>query len=736
MRLFAPLALLLATASALPGAAGEVVPISADNLQFLEGGDIVIAAGSVELLWRDWEIRADELVLDRIEHLVTATGHVQVVTADHAVVAAAMTYDTEADTFVFRDARGYFPGEGGENFHFTAAVYRGNSGRFVLERSRLTTCGPGCNREYEIKSRKALVVPRKKIEVWGSVMRFGGVPAAYFPYLYLDLKERRGMVNITVGENQTEGKFVKSSWYYTVNEQLVGGLIYDWTEDKGTTKGFTNDYWLGLLGGLGSLFFTTSDEPDTGRTNQIIRLTQRFARGAVTGNLAANRNRTFLPTSSTISGSGRRDDDNASLSLVWAPESGHRLDISSNYRINRTSFSESENRSANLNFNGPIGSLDFRSRSTWSFRKTKGKGTADQDLRYNASLKGEAEGLIRSWTLAINHTYDPEGDKVTTDDNRPFNWELPSLTLGLSPAIWDNAVGDALLVNRVGLSLARRQGPFPATDSVLDTRLDVSQQARVDVGFLGTFSPRNTFTQNVYDSGDALYVVQPAATLSTPLGEGWTSTFSHQYRSQHGRNPLAAGNTSPSNSLSYNLGYRSGSGTDLRISSGYDFRRSNLRDPSLSYARTPSLNSRVTVSWGWSLLKDEPRDLSLRYQLMRRGRLDWSLNSTFQMEDWRFGLRHLQSRLRANLPEGFDLGMAMSWRQNDRDPFVEEILLTKTNCCTFWQLSWRELDRQLLFTFGITAFRDQPLGLTHGNEGFLFTQIPGSSEIGGGVGGN
>lgn len=729
--------LLLATVAVPAGlAAQESFPIKADILKFLDGGDIAIASGNVELFWRDWEIRADQLILDRVEHLVTATGHVQVVTRDHAVLAAAMTYDTETDEFVFQDARGYFPTDRGDNFYFTARTYRGHAGRFVLERSRITTCGPGCNKEYEIKSRKALVVPDKKVEIWGNVFYAGGIPVTYLPYLYLDIKNRRGMINITVGTNETEGNFVKTSYFYTVSDQLVGGLYYDTTEKQGDRMGFSNDYWLGLAGGLGSLFFTQSDGSDSGQTDQIIRVQQAFAKGDVTGNLNANRNRTFLPAGGVISGSGRRDDDNASLSLQWTPESGHRLSVNSSYRINRTAFTESDNRALALNFTGPIGSLDFRSRGDYSFRKTAGTGAGDQELRYNANLSGDGAGIVAGWEMDVNHTVDLDGDDYTADSNRPFNWELPSLGIRLAPEVWENPVGDALLINRVGLEVARRrQGPNPVTESVLDTRIDVSQQKRFELGWFGTFTPRNTFTQNFYDSGDAQYTVNPSATLQASHGGGWQSSWNHQYRSTHGRNPLSTANFSPTNSLSYTLGYRSTGGTDLRLSSGYDFRRNDLRDPSLSFAATPSLSTRVTVSWGYSLITDEPRDLSLRYQLLRRGRLDWSFNSTWQMADWDLGLRNFQSRLSARLPEGFSLGTSMSWRPNDRDPFLEEFLLTKTSCCTFWQLSWREFDRQLLFTFGISAFRDQPLGLTHGNEGFLFTQIPGQSAIGGGIGG-
>ncbi|MBC8515231.1 LPS-assembly protein LptD [bacterium] len=720
---------------------GEEAPIKAENLAFYEGGDVVIASGQVELSWREWEIEADELVLDYREHLITASGRVLVKKLDHVVVASTMVYNTKTDRFVFENARGYFPGEGEDAFYFKAEIYRGSSNRFILERAKLSSCGPSCNREYEISSRKALVVPKDHIEAWGDVLYLGGVPVGYFPYLYLDLKERKGTVNITVGKNKAEGTFVKSSWYYTVSEQFVGGVLYDWTQKKGTRRGLNNSYWLGALGGLGSLFFTTSNDPDAGQDNQVIQLSQAFRWGGLSGNISANRNRTFLVSGSSLSGSGRRDDDALTTSLNWAQGGGATTSLSGNWRENRTALSSTQTQSWNLNDSRKFGSLNWQSRSTYSFRKSQGGIPGDQDLRYTGTLSGRSEGWLRTWSLKASQTVDTDKDKVLTDESRPFNDEMPSLTLGFSPSLWDNRVGNALWVSRIGLTATRRRfgPPRPTVEdpnpnqNIFESQLQVSQQNAFDWGW-ATLTPRNAFTQTFYDTGDALFSVQPSMTLNVPHGDRWTTTLSHQYRASHGRNPRSAFNTSSTNSLSWQWGFSDRKGGSFRMTSGYDFRRNAVLDPSLSLTTTPSLHSRATLTWGWSLTNDEPRDLTVRYQLLKRGLMDWSMNMTWEMPDWAFALRSFQSRLTARLPQGFQVGLTAGWRPNDNSAIVDEILISKTNCCTFWQLSWREYDEAIQFTWGVSAFRDQPLGLSNGNEGFLLTQIPGASALEGGIG--
>tara|TARA_Y100000994_G_C15703147_1_gene446093 strand:- start:347 stop:2560 length:2214 start_codon:yes stop_codon:yes gene_type:complete len=713
----------------------DEVPIAAEKLEILDEGNLWIGIGGVSLSWEDWEISSDELVLDYIQKQIIANGNVLIEKPEYMVYAESMDYDTQADYFKFKNARGFFPGEKEHPFYFEAQSYEGRANAFVLKSSKMTTCLPPCNKEWELTSRKSYIVPKEKIEAWGAIFWMGGVPVMYFPYIYLDLKSRNGAINITVGKNDTEGKFVKSSWYYTVNPQFVGGLMYDWTEKKGDKKGLTSSYWSSLLGGLGSFLYNSSEDPGTNQKNQIANFKQQIKMGNFIGSMSYSKNDTYLPNS--FSGSERRNDENASFNLGWDQGNGAKTDINGSWRTNKNSFSDQKNYSLILKDNRKIGPVSWRSSGNFSSRDSLSQIAADEELQVTSTISGNASGYIKNWSLNFSKKLDPDGDSYTDDENRPFRDQLPSLKLGLSNSLWDNSIGRALGINRIafeasktkfGPAITTPQNPDPKTE-LGEAKITFSQNQVLSIGKHSSLTARNSLVQGVFDTGDAQYSIQPSFTLSLPLSSEWNTTFSHQYRDIHGTNPITTNIASKTNNLSWQTGFRSSLGTDFRFTTGFDFMKNSIYDPSLTYSSTPSKHSRLSLNWGWSLVNDQPRDLSLRMQTIKRGKLEWSMNTSWDMQDWGFKLKTLQSKVTAKLNTGFRIGLSMNHRFNSNDPLLDEVLVTKENCCTFWQLSWRRFDDVLMFTWGIKAFSDQPLGMAHGNEGFVVTTIPGQSQL-------
>jgi len=713
----------------------EDIPISAKKLEILNEGNLWVGIGEVSLSWEEWQINADELVLDYLSKKIIANGNVLIEKPEYMVYASSMNYDTEKDHFQFKNVKGFFPGEKEHPFYFEAKTYEGQSDSFVLKSSKMTSCLPPCNKEWELTSRKSYVVPNEKIEAWGAIFWMGGIPVMYFPYVYLDLKSRDGSINITIGKNNTEGKFLKSSWYYTVNPQFVGGLMYDWTEKKGDKKGLTSSYFSSLLGGLGSFLYNVSKDPGSSQKNQIATFKQQIKSGKVTGNISYNKNDTYLPNAS--SGTERRNDENASFNFGWDQSENAKTDFSGSWRANKNSFSDQKNYSLSIRDNRKIGNLSFRASGNFSSRDSSGYPSPDEELQMNSTLSGEGSGHLRNWSLNFSKKTDPDGNSYTDDENRPFRDELPSLKLGLANSLWDNSVGRALAINRISFEASRTkfgpvmptaQNPDPKTE-LTEAKMTFSQNQIIKISDNATLTARNSLVQGVFDTGDAQYSVQPAFTLNIPLSPEWNTTFSHQYRDIHGTNPISMNTASKTNNLSWQTGFRSVSGTDFRFTTGFDFLKNDIYDPSLTFSSTPSKHSRLSLNWGWSLANDQPRDLSMRMQTLKRGKLEWSLNTTWNMEDWGFKLRTFQSKITAKLNTGFRVGLSMNHRFNSTDPLLQEVLVTKENCCTFWQLSWRRFDDILMFTWGIKAFSDQPLGMAHGNQGFVVTNIPGQSQL-------
>ncbi|MHA2609458.1 MAG: hypothetical protein V2G48_02535 [bacterium JZ-2024 1] len=721
MRLFLPFFLLVLLPSTALAQLFQI-EFQAKTLQTLDEEKVVFGSDGVTLSFLETKIEADEVLVFREEARILCQGNVRMSRPGVGVLASSMLVDFTSGYFEMEQPSGFFSMEEFtyELLYFTGSRLRGDPNRFLIEDAVMTSCSANCPREYHLKASKVSVKPGKLMEAWNATFYIAGIPLLFFPYFVTDLKRRETGVDFLIGKNKTEGWFFRSNYTFLNKVPLIAAVTFDWMQKTGNKYGLSYQNKLKWFGDTqpGKYSYSSNENKRSRNKNTALIISQPFKWGNWMGNF--DYNRTFQYTQFNY-GTGRTETKRWGVKLN-APKGLGNFEYSQNEQgsgINRTGTS-------NLTLRFPKFHLFFLPASitfTGNRNKTGKNPSDDEGLLTITTQSQKARGIFSSWNLKWERKFDLDGSSYTQDNRVQLSDRLPEFTAMLNPKIFQGTfLGKSLFLSSGRLSISRwQQGPrsSPKKSSFAELTLEQGKQWSFWNKAV-QFTWRQSFAQTFFTTKDAKYSFRPSLNLDLNPMKIWNIKLGYTYSKERGGNPFATPLNGNQENLTVNSTFAKGKKWQFTSGTSYDLKSKRRQPISLSLRLNPSRNSLLNMSSSYNRITRDFGNISVQYNLTKVPRT--AFNFSLNYDSIKHKITQFNYQLNQQLPKGFFLSSKSAYNRPRGFRLFQEIILRKQNCCTYWQLSWNYLNKQILFNWGITAFPHDFFRLSHGNEGtFLNT---------------
>ena len=317
------------------------VRVKADNLKYDQEAGMITASGSVEIFFQDVTIESDFANIDTNSNIATAEGHVKIKRSDYDISSTSMTYDISNEVAVVLDLRTiFYPSDVRTNLYVAARNLTDLPDVKMGQYGSLTTCDYE-EPHYHIEARWFDYYPDDKLVAYWAIMYVGRIPTPFMtPYYVYNLKKKRSPYNFIYGQNDVEGRFLKTSFDYFINNSANGMFYFDTTEIKGAGYGILHDYKLNDQN-TGSLYYYWMDEQDTKLKDYVFKLNHII-------NLDQYSKLTLSHDSAFVYQvpSGRKYDTNSAVS--YNEDTGlHQLNY--NYSVSNNQYTFLNSQAFNIN---------------------------------------------------------------------------------------------------------------------------------------------------------------------------------------------------------------------------------------------------------------------------------------------------------------------------------------------------------------------------------------------------
>jgi LPS-assembly protein len=223
-----------------PPSRNEPVTFGADQVQYDQQNNLVIATGHVEAWQNGHVLRADKIVFDRNTGTAAATGHVVLLEPDGEVMFAdyaEMTQDM--NNGVLKDMRALLA----QNGKLAANGARRTAGQInELSRVVYTACNL-CKKDptrpplWQITASSGVQdLQHKRDEYYNAVLEMFGWPVAWFPYISApdpSVKRASGLLMPSIGTSSHLGAFVAQPYYLVIDDQSDATFTPVMTTEQG-----------------------------------------------------------------------------------------------------------------------------------------------------------------------------------------------------------------------------------------------------------------------------------------------------------------------------------------------------------------------------------------------------------------------------------------------------------------------------------------------------------------------
>jgi LPS-assembly protein len=204
----------------------EPVTFSAEQVQYDQQNNLVIATGHVEAWQNGHVLRADRIVFDRKTGTAAATGHVVLLEPDGEVMFAdyaEMTQDMNDG--ILKDMQALLA----QNGKLAANGMRRTAGKInELSRVVYSACNL-CKKDptrpplWQLRADSGVQdLENKRDEYYDAVLEMWGWPVAWFPYISSpdpSVKRASGLLMPSIGTSSHLGAFVAQPYYLVIDDQ-------------------------------------------------------------------------------------------------------------------------------------------------------------------------------------------------------------------------------------------------------------------------------------------------------------------------------------------------------------------------------------------------------------------------------------------------------------------------------------------------------------------------------------
>jgi LPS-assembly protein len=220
---------LLAEASA-PAASQEVI-IRAQQQE--KAGDVFHLRGDVEITFRQFTVRADEITYDSSSGEITARGNLRFQGGPHdeRLSASHGSYNLQTESGRFYEVVGStgarFRGRGviltsSNPFVFSGKMVEKRGNRYIVHDGSVTSCRLP-DPKWSFSAERVEVVPGGNARIYHSTFYLFKVPIFYFPFVahpVENLGRQSGFLIPTVGQSSRKGTIIGDAFYWAINRSM------------------------------------------------------------------------------------------------------------------------------------------------------------------------------------------------------------------------------------------------------------------------------------------------------------------------------------------------------------------------------------------------------------------------------------------------------------------------------------------------------------------------------------
>ena len=614
----------------------EEVPVrvTADDLKFNQEANIITASGSVEIMFEGITIESDSARIDLNANVATAEGRVRIKRPEYDISSARISYDISSEAaVVFKLKTVFYPSDVKTNIYVSADKLTDLPELKMGEQGALSTCDYDPP-HYHINARWFDYYPDDKLVGYWVILYVGNTPTPIMtPYYIYNMKTKRSPYNFIYGQNEVEGRFLKTSSDYFINNSAYGIIYFDTTENKGPGYGISHTYKLNDQNS-GNIYYYRMDERDTKLNDYVFKLNHTI-------NLDQYSKLTLSHDSAFIYQvpSGRKYDTNSSVSYSLN-DGNHQL--ASNYSASDNKYTFLNSQAFNIN--NRIGSYNtgFSWDESQSLKGQKWKNSHDRffheqslftddahlsvNVNYSSYATDEGfaadeklepridltyKGAFYSLRLTENWYVDVDGDKYKGDKNYNYLERLPEVEIAFKPLDMryfnlNLTMGAARYHEAQYISTYARMRNMTANRYSLGAAL-----SRSDNLGLGTVLRSGLgLDQYTYDTDDQRYQFRESLNMETNLGGFFRNNADWGRARVEGNTPFffeSLGSRYDNISDKITLYYLNKLTFD--VSAGYNYMNSTYNDIMSNLVVTPNEQVSFRVSGGWSVENLIYRDL-------------------------------------------------------------------------------------------------------------------------------
>lgn len=213
----------------------SVVPVDvkAPNMDFEQGGKVMVASGGVTVKRGDEVLKAERIVFDKESDTATASGHVVFTKSNLVWRGETFSYNLKDGTWSTGAFNARF-----EPFHVMAHDGVKSNDCFVLNQAEFTTCtNEPDHYHYSMRCKTMRIYPDDHLVAYNMVVRFGGIPMLYLPYWYCAMDDRSVGTSVVAGYRSRMGAFILTSTKYWMTPTLRGITHVDYRSARGPAIG-------------------------------------------------------------------------------------------------------------------------------------------------------------------------------------------------------------------------------------------------------------------------------------------------------------------------------------------------------------------------------------------------------------------------------------------------------------------------------------------------------------------
>jgi lipopolysaccharide export system protein LptA len=738
--------LILHLGIAVSSFASEKIPvdIKADQLSYFKEQQLITASGNVQLNIENSQVLADQLIFDVGDKTLWATGNVTISQGNILLRGQSVAYRiASADTVVSAlqmisddpEIKGHLYLKAQQASGRLNADLAGQSGE-------LTTCEYS---HYRIDADSFRYIPGDRVEGQNVRFKVAEQTIFYTPYYVFWLKDSEVIMPI-IGQNETEGWFIKTGQTYRLNE-LVGGTAYiDWMQKKGLGLGARNRYYFNERN-YGTAYLYNVREQDTGVTDWIGRIDHYLG-------LADNTtlNLKYDSTKMYLVPEGRVEYQNYELTVKEETASnsiqaslGQNYDLLSRVKEQRLGVQQKD---LGQNFNYDYTYRDyqrdhFSEAQVLDYRKNLVPGTLDSQVRFNYYRDGNYTGpadeklfssillkqgqgaLYKNLVIDMEMFTDLDRELYTGDNTFSYLEKLPEITAELNSTdlglfAVDTSLGAGRFREVQYISSAGRGRDF--STERYQTVFNIRKDFELDLG--STLKLSRRYEQYFYGSGDSQFINDDQAGHYLDA-DNLKNRLVYHHRYSNGQSPF----------------YFDQRGNELRnitdlltffdqerfvwnINSGYNFNTRTYDDIMTDITYRPDDKTSLLWKSGYNLERDRDKLVDMITVLSYKP----SERTAIQLEnalDLNKGVfKSASSELKYGLGEGGEK-WADTWDFRVKHVYdlysgrymLRELEIAKDLHCWTAQFRYDQFREEYLLVFTLKAWDKKPLRFYGGREG-------------------